>query len=333
MRVLQVNEYDRPGGAETTIFHLLKGLKAAGITTELFHFVTADGQFFGSEASFRERVDSFRPDLIHLHNVGVWSKVLDLAIETKLPLVWTLHDYWPICSHRLLMRDGRRCELPCKNECGDKLEGLLDLVKEHSIKLLVENPGTQRIFRDKGFYPDVITCGVDLDFFKYHRGPRAGIFFARADQIAWWKGQNIAERISRQLSEPVRVAIGTIEGGMPFTQMGAAIGKCKISLIPSLYPETFCRLVVESKACGTVPVAFDAPGPKYQIKDGVTGFLARQGNEIELLEKAKLALQVDEEFRLNLRRDVEKNWSLGKMIDEHVIVYRKLLQQHSQVAA
>lgn len=328
MRVLQVNEYDRPGGAETTIFHLLKGLNAAGIKTELFHFVTADGQFFGSERAFRERVESFAPDVIHLHNVGVWPKVLDLTTETKLPLVWTLHDYWLICFHRLLMRDGRRCELPCKNECGFKLGGLLDLVEEHSVKLLVENPGTQRIFRDKGFYPDLITCGVDLDYFEYHRGPRAGVFFARADEIAWWKGQYVAEKIARQLSEPVSVAVGTIEGGKSFTQMGAAIGQCKISLIPSLYPETFCRLVLESKACGTVPVAFDMPGPKYQIKDGVTGFLAKQGNELELLEKAKLALRVDEEFRLNLRRDVERNWSLDKMIREHIEIYDRLLLRY-----
>jgi glycosyltransferase involved in cell wall biosynthesis len=325
MRVLHVNEYDRPGGAETTIFHLLKGLNAAGVKSELFHFVTADGQFFGTEAAFKECLDNLQPDLIHLHNVGVWSKVLDLAMETKLPLVWTLHDYWAICFHRLLMRDGRQCELPCKYECGDKLEGIQKFVEESKVKLLVESPGAQRIFQDKGFYPDRVTCGVDLDFFKYHRGPREGIFFARADQISWWKGQHVAERIARQLSEPVRVAVGTIEGGMPFTQIGAAIGQCKISLVPSLYPETFCRLVLESKACGTVPVAFDAPGPKYQIKDGVTGFLARQGNELELLEKAKLALQVDEEFRFNLRRDVEKNWSLDKMIREHIEVYDRLL--------
>lgn len=333
MKILQVNEYDRPGGAETTIYHLLKGLNKAGIVSELYHFITAEGRFFGTDRGFKEHVDRFQPDIIHLHNVGVWPGVLDLITDTKLPLVWSLHDYWPICPHRLLIFDGKLCDLPCDNRCGDHLEGLGELVDEHSITLLVENPESQQIFQDKGFYPEIITCGVDLEVFEYNHGPRMGAFFGRADRIAWWKGQHIAERIIGRLGEPITVAIGLGPGGVPYTRMGFLIGQYKISLVPSLYPETFCRVIAESKACGTVPVAFDWPGPKYQIQDGVTGFLARRGNEFELLEKARQALQVDEGFRLNLRRDVEKNWSLGKMINEHVIVYQKLLQQRSQLPA
>jgi len=333
MRVLHVSEYDRPGGAETTIFHLLKGLQRIGIASELYYFITADGRFFGSDKSFTERVIDFKPDLIHLHNVGVWPHIMDLAAATALPLVWTLHDYWPICPNRLLMWNNEPCELPCNNKCGDRLEGIERFIKDNSVILLVENPGSQQIFRDRGLNAKVITCGVDLDVFEYYTGARSGIFFARADTIAWWKGQHIAERVASRLGEPVNVAVGLAPGGLPYTRIGQRIGRAKITLVPSLYPETFCRLVLESKACGTVPVSFDTPGPSYQIQDGITGFLAETGNEFALLEKARLALQVDEDFRLNLRRDVERNWSLEKMIDEHVIVYRKLLQRHSQVAA
>lgn len=43
------------------------------------------------------------PDLVHIHNLhGYWINQRDILIglaELDIPVVWTLHDYWPITGH------------------------------------------------------------------------------------------------------------------------------------------------------------------------------------------------------------------------------------------
>lgn len=327
MRILHVNEHDKPGGAETTIAELKEGLERRGVQNESYILADVDGKIISTEITFWKAMHNFQPDIIHLHNIGIQSAILDWVLETKLPLVWTLHDYWPFCTTRMTFWGGRLCPIPCDYRCGEHREGVKEFIELGKVITLVENPTSQWIFEQYGIYPKLIACGVDLDKWKYGTNgtngtkSRKGIFFTQADPHAWWKGEKIAKRIIAKLGEQAISVRGTVE------QVAEAMASCKIALIPSLYPETFCRIAMEAKACGTVSVAFSVAGLAYQIKDGETGFLAKMGDEIELLEKAKLALEVDEDFRQRLRRDVEENWSLNKMVDEYLEVYNAKLHK------
>lgn len=41
---------------------------------------------------------SYQPDIIHLHNINLQSFSLAILFYSKIyPIVWTLHDVWPIC--------------------------------------------------------------------------------------------------------------------------------------------------------------------------------------------------------------------------------------------
>jgi len=317
MRVLQVNEYNRPGGAETTIEELRRGLTLEGIETDSYILADNTGKVVVDEISFWKKLYRFRPNVIHMHNVGCCPAVLNWLIQSKVPLVWTLHDYWAYCTTRMNFWGTKICPIPCYHHCYTYREGVKEFVSTTRVKLLVENPTTQWMFKQHGFDTKVVTCGIDLDRWHYGTEKRYGIFHIQADPNAWWKGSVIAGRVARKLGKAMVSGKGTQ------AEICDALGKCEIVLIPSLYPETFCRVVAEAKACGTVPVAFDVAGPAYQIKDGQTGFLAKMDNELELYAKAQQALQVDEYFRQGLRKDIEEHWSLSKMVSEHIEIYRR----------
>ncbi len=52
---------------------------------------------------FIEKVENYNPDIIHLHNVhGYYLNIevlFDYLRKVKKPVVWTLHDCWPLTGH------------------------------------------------------------------------------------------------------------------------------------------------------------------------------------------------------------------------------------------
>lgn len=81
-----------------------------GNSVDFIGHVAADILFDrGGFASRRETqkflmwVDTIKPDLIHIHNIhGFYLQIEELFIyikEHKIPVVWTLHDCWPLTGH------------------------------------------------------------------------------------------------------------------------------------------------------------------------------------------------------------------------------------------
>ena len=69
-------------------------------------------------------LDRFRqdpPDLVHIHNLhGYWINQERLLLglsELKIPIVWTLHDYWPVTGHCAYF-EKVQCE-KWRSECGN----------------------------------------------------------------------------------------------------------------------------------------------------------------------------------------------------------------------
>jgi len=88
-----------------------------GIKTRLF-----DRHGFGSVIStkrFIQKVNQIKPSIIHLHNLhGYYLNVqilFDFLRKVNIPVIWTLHDCWPITGHCTHF-DNIRCE-KWKHEC------------------------------------------------------------------------------------------------------------------------------------------------------------------------------------------------------------------------
>ncbi|TMI76189.1 MAG: glycosyltransferase [Bacillati bacterium ANGP1] len=78
------------------------------------------------ERLFEACLGRARPDLVHIHSLrGLPGSVVPLARRHGLPVVVTLHDFWPICARGLLIRaNGDPCPGPdggrnCARFCAD----------------------------------------------------------------------------------------------------------------------------------------------------------------------------------------------------------------------
>jgi glycosyltransferase involved in cell wall biosynthesis len=60
----------------------------------------------------RRRIESFRPDVVHVHNFfpRLSPSVHYACHEKKIPVVQTLHNYRLLCPGATFLRDGRPCE-------------------------------------------------------------------------------------------------------------------------------------------------------------------------------------------------------------------------------
>ena len=103
------------------------------------------------------------------------------------------------------------------------------------------------------------------------------------------------------------------------------ISSCTVH--PSFFPEGMSNVLLESCACGRPIITTDRPGCREIVEDGVNGFMVRQRDTQDLIEKVEkfLSLSVEErrQMGLNGRAKVEKEFSRD-------IVVRKYMEEIGQ---
>jgi glycosyltransferase involved in cell wall biosynthesis len=59
-----------------------------------------------------ELIDTFHPDVIHVHNTFplISPSAFWIAAERKIPVIHTLHNFRLVCPQAMLLRDGKICE-------------------------------------------------------------------------------------------------------------------------------------------------------------------------------------------------------------------------------
>lgn len=71
------------------------------------------------DKEFGTFLDRARPDVVHVHHVTCLStNLVRVAKERRVPVVFTLHDFWLICQRgQLVKRDLSLCQGPKPHEC------------------------------------------------------------------------------------------------------------------------------------------------------------------------------------------------------------------------
>lgn len=109
-------------------------------------------------------------------------------------------------------------------------------------------------------------------------------------------------------------------GSVGPSERAEVLGAAAALLHPIAFPEPFGLSVVEAMACGTPVVAYPLGSMPELIDDGVTGYLA-SGIEDAVAAVAK-AVTLD---RRLIRRTAERRFSAARMVDDYLMLYRRLL--------
>jgi len=127
MKILQIhNQYTKKGGEDTTVANEKNLLLVKSHQVEQLFF--DNGRIKGIEKMkilyksiynqnstkiLRDKIQDFRPDIIHIHNLFYVASpaILYEAQKNKIPVVLTIHNFRLICSGSLLLRNGQVCEL------------------------------------------------------------------------------------------------------------------------------------------------------------------------------------------------------------------------------
>jgi len=128
VRVLFIhNEYLQAGGEDVAVALESEILREHGHEVKTLFFQNSKPSGIGSKLNtglraiynsrtyrtVHDEIESFKPDLIHIHNLFFVASpsVLFAAQRLKVPVVLTIHNYRLICANAMLLRDGKVCEL------------------------------------------------------------------------------------------------------------------------------------------------------------------------------------------------------------------------------
>lgn len=97
---------------------------------------------------------------------------------------------------------------------------------------------------------------------------------------------------------------------------------------PSFYPEGMSNVLLESCACGRPIITTDRPGCREIVDDGVNGFVVKQRDSADLIEKIEMFLNLSWEERkkmgLAARAKIEKEFDRNIVIQKYMQEIRKV---------
>ncbi len=94
-------------------------------------------------------------------------------------------------------------------------------------------------------------------------------------------------------------------------------------LAPIKWEEPFGLVLVEAMACGTPVIAFKRGAVPEIVRDGITGFVVK--NQNEMIKAVKKIEGID---RRKCRQWVEENFTVEKMVDGYEKIYKEVIEKH-----
>jgi glycosyltransferase involved in cell wall biosynthesis len=326
------------GGTERVVFNLSRGLMRSGVDVTVF--ASADSRvptrlFSPIDAALRlkdppvrdplaynlkllaqvaERADEF--DVIHNHH-DYW--MLPLTKMTRVPLVTTLHG---------------RLDLP------DIGAAFLSYPEAYFVSI----SDNQRRPLPQLRWMRTIHHGLDAEELEFREKPASGQYLAFLGRIHPEKRPEWAIEIAKLAGIPLKIA-AKIEGpeGQDYydrfvrphvdgrfieyvgeiseSEKAAFLGNALGLAFPIDWPEPFGLVVIESLACGTPVLARPLGSMPEILVDGITGYC-----HPDIKTLAKRVKDLPSISRRGCRQWVERNFSLERMTEDYIHVYRHLAE-------
>ena len=100
--------------------------------------------------------------------------------------------------------------------------------------------------------------------------------------------------------------------------------QCACTVHPSFYPEGMSNVLLEASACGRPIITTDRPGCRETVDDGINGYVVKQRDSQDLIEKIERFLSLSWEERKSMglagrakvEREFDRKIVVGKYMDE-----------------
>jgi glycosyltransferase involved in cell wall biosynthesis len=288
---------------------------------------------------------ALKPDVLHFHTIHVSMGLAPLvwAQEQGIAHCLSLHDYWPFCGDRMLMKAGANphgtsdepcsaVEGLCDGQCANRATPMTVRAIVNGSPLVVFNRYSEAIYRRHGIQPAaVIAHSIDTDFFSPDYAQRENPPVV-AVTCAWpgynTKGLHILREALRLVGNRARVITG-----VPRERVRDELRKASIFVFPSTYQETWGLSLTEAMACGCACIASDVAGSRAQIQHGATGLLFPNRDPHALAGHLRYLLsEHDEMCRLgrNAREWAAEHCNLERMGRDYTAFYEAVIDGTSR---
>ena len=313
-----------------------------------------------------ERVNGFRPDVIHVHNSVplVSPSVFWAAAQQRVPVVQTLHNFRLLCPQATFLRKGQVCEdclgrTPwpavvhgCYRESRVQTGVVATMLAVHRGLGTYRNHVTRYIALNEFCKSKFVQGGLPTDRIDVKPNfvdwtplsldaPRAGGLYV--GRLSVEKGiQVLAQAMSLYSDHQVQVVgAGPFEalmrdaagpaylGERSFDKVMIGLQNAAYLVLPSLCYEGFPRTLVEAYACGTPVIASRHGSLAELVKEGETGLLFEPGNADQLVDRLRWAdthPQAMREMGHAARREYERLYTPEKNANELLSIYRRAME-------
>ncbi|MEZ4601093.1 MAG: glycosyltransferase family 4 protein [Syntrophotaleaceae bacterium] len=219
------------------------------------------------------------------------------------------------------------------------LPDLRPLFREFRDMPLVSISNAQRIPLPWANWIGTVYHGLPENIYRFFQKP--GNYLAFLGRISPEKRPDMAIAIARRAGMPLKIAakIDKVDreyfeqkirpllkgpwvefvGEINDREKEEFLGNAHALLFPIDWPEPFGLVMIESMACGTPVIAFRKGSVPEVMENGLTGYV------VEDLKSAALAVeQISSLDRSRCRRIFEERFSVSKMAQDYLALYRQL---------
>ena len=300
---------------------------------------------------FEREMARIEPDLVHVRSRAPAWIAIPAARRLGLPVVTTVHNRFVATHSTKRAYNGIMTR-------GDRVIAISDYIKslvvaqfpEAEERISVIHRGVDLdVFRPESVSASrIVRMSSELNL----TDDRPIVMLPA--RPSGWKGADLLIEAARLIRDMdfMMVLVGAADGGRGFQNrlisqirnngldgrvklcggvddMSAALMLADVVVMPSRSPEPFGRVAIEASAMGCPVVAFDHGGASESVRDGETGWLATPLDVGALASCLREALSLGAEERLelseNAREFVASKFSLTRMCDETIAVYKDLL--------
>jgi glycosyltransferase involved in cell wall biosynthesis len=382
MKVIHAyNQHRDAGGAENATPATIELLRSHGVEVEVFTRRSGDlplnlrgrlkagtSIFYAPESvrQFSALLESFRPDLVHVHEVFplVSPWIIPLCTRRRVPVAMSVIDYrmtCPVVNHLFKGEICTRCTggheywavlRNCRGNLPESISVALytALVRKrrlftgHVSRFLAPSDFTRQWLIDHAeVEPSRITTLSPLvEIPEEGSDPGAGGYVAYAGRITPEKGIGIFLEAARLCRLPFRISRNQFsretmpvppEVGVVITRnradLQAFFRGARMLILPSIWFESFGLVGAEAMGHGIPLVASRLGALSCLVEDGVDGLLFEPGNPRDLSEKIR-RLWDDPELCRRLGRAARQKavslWSPARHFEHLSAAYKDLLK-------